>query len=211
MKSFVALPESWLETNLGELSTLIQYGLNAKSTNDSKGVFYLRVTDIGNDGSVNLSDAKYISLNTPDLADYLLEPGDIVIARSGNTAGISYVYMGSEKPWAFASYLIRFRINQDIADPEYVGYYLLSPQFWRYLDSTKRVAAQPNVNSKELARLPIPLPPLSEQRRIVSILREVDELRRLRRKADERTAQLNLSIFYELFGNPVANPKGWPK
>lgn len=196
------VPDEWVETDLGSISSFIQYGLNAKSNSDSKGVFYLRITDIDNSGGVNPTDARYIAATTPDLGSYLLEPGDLVLARSG-TVGISFVYQKSERPWAFASYLIRFRLKQEVIDPEYLSFYLRSSRYWRYINSIKRVAAQPNVNSKEFAALPVPLPPLSEQRRIVGILREADALRQLRQNVDEKIESLADSIFQKLFGGPA--------
>jgi type I restriction enzyme S subunit len=59
-------------------------------------------------------------------------------------------------------------------------------------------------------RTEIPVPPLAEQERIVKLLDEADELRKLRAQADDRTAVLIAALFDEMFGNPATNPKGWP-
>lgn len=61
-----------------------------------------------------------------------------------------------------------------------------------------------------LKSLRIPVPPLAEQEGIVRILDEAEELRRLRREADRRTADLIPALFHEMFGDPATNPKGWP-
>jgi type I restriction enzyme S subunit len=53
------------------------------------------------------------------------------------------------------------------------------------------------------------VPPLDEQRRIAAILDQADALRRARRRAIERLNDLGQAIFYEMFGDPVTNPKGW--
>jgi type I restriction enzyme S subunit len=60
-----------------------------------------------------------------------------------------------------------------------------------------------------LERSQIPLPPLSTQRRIVSILEKAEETKRLRAQADELTNRLLQSVFLEMFGDPMKNPKGW--
>lgn len=58
--------------------------------------------------------------------------------------------------------------------------------------------------------LPVPLPPLPEQRRIATILDEADALRRKRREAVALLEELQRSAFLEMFGDPVTNPRGWP-
>lgn len=197
MTIFEGLPSTWTLTTLGDIAVDIRYGLTATAQPDIEGVFYLRISDINDYGEVDQSGGKYIEF-TDELERYLLEPGDIVIARSGSV-GRSYVYQGSPDPWVFASYLIRFRIDQVAADPSYIGLYLRSPYYWHYVNATARTAAQPNINSRELARLPIPLPTLAEQRRIIEILRVANEIRQLRRQAAHIASRLEQSIYHEMF------------
>ncbi len=61
-----------------------------------------------------------------------------------------------------------------------------------------------------VAAIEIPLPPLEEQRRIAAILDKADAIRRKRHKAIELTEQFLKSVFLDMFGDPVTNPKGWP-
>jgi len=65
------------------------------------------------------------------------------------------------------------------------------------------------INKTDIEDLELPLPPLSEQERIVKILDAADELRKLRQQADRRTADLIPAIFHDMFGDPATNPKGW--
>jgi len=69
---------------------------------------------------------------------------------------------------------------------------------------------QKRVPKTFIEELEIPLPPLPEQRRIAAILDKADELRAKRREAIAKLDQLLQSVFLELFGDPVTNPKGWP-
>jgi len=59
------------------------------------------------------------------------------------------------------------------------------------------------------AEILIPLPPLSQQRRIASILDKADELRQKRQQAIEKLDQLLQATFIDMFGDPVSNPNGW--
>ncbi|MFW6195085.1 MAG: restriction endonuclease subunit S, partial [Chloroflexota bacterium] len=63
---------------------------------------------------------------------------------------------------------------------------------------------------KYLKRSHIVLPPLEEQRRIAAILDQAEALRAKRRAAIDRLDSLTQSIFLDMFGDPVTNPKGWP-
>ena len=51
----------WSQTTMGAISTLIQYGLTANAQEDLDGVLYLRISDIDDDGNVNLANAKYVA------------------------------------------------------------------------------------------------------------------------------------------------------
>lgn len=61
-----------------------------------------------------------------------------------------------------------------------------------------------------VAGISIPLPPLPEQRRIAAILDQADTLRTQRRAALAQLDSLTQSLFLDMFGDPVTNPKGWP-
>lgn len=87
----------------------------------------------------------------------------------------------------------------------------------RYFDSVvttlerrARGVAQVNINSGILRSLPIPVPPLAEQRRIAAVLGKADALRTKRCAALVQLDTLTQAIFLDLFGDPITNPKGWP-
>ena len=62
---------------------------------------------------------------------------------------------------------------------------------------------------KDVSRLQIPLPPLTEQKRISGILDAADSLRTKRREALAQLDTLLQSTFLDMFGDPVTNPMGW--
>ncbi len=71
--------------------------------------------------------------------------------------------------------------------------------------------AQPNISQDIIRNLEIPLPPLPEQRRIAEVLDKADALREKRRLALQKLDTLLQSVFVEMFGDPVKNPKGLEK
>ena len=71
-------------------------------------------------------------------------------------------------------------------------------------------SSQPQLTQQGLARVEVPVPPLAVQERIVKLLDEADELRKLRAQADHRTAALLPALFHKMFGDPATNPERWP-
>ncbi|WP_434515949.1 restriction endonuclease subunit S [Dechloromonas sp. ARDL1] len=137
-----------------------------------------------------------------------LQSGDIVFARTGATTGKSFLIGECPTDTVFASYLIRVRPKESV-EPKFIAHFFQTSDYWGQITKGARGAAQPGVNATTLKALEIPLPPLHEQRRIAAILDQADALRAKRREALAQLDSLTQSIFVELFGDPVANPKGW--
>ena len=97
--------------------------------------------------------------------------------------------------------------DHDVADRDYLYWALGSIDYDRLVD---RAAKGKTLNKAKLNILQIPLPPLSEQRRIAGILDSADALRAKRRAALARLETLTQSIFLDMFGDPATNPKRWP-
>lgn len=70
---------------------------------------------------------------------------------------------------------------------------------------------QKNLSATYVRDIEIPNVLLSEQKRIAAILDQADDLRRARRRSVERLNDLSQAIFYEMFGDPIINPKQWPE
>jgi type I restriction enzyme S subunit len=178
------LPENWILSTLGEISTKPQYGWTTKANHESGNVKLLRTTDITS-GQINWATVPYCSKEPDDLDKYLLEPGDIVISRAGSV-GVSYLLTNTDNA-VFASYLIRFRPNEPV-DKKYVYYYLKSPDYWKAIGKSTLGIAVPNVNATKLAKVKIPIAPENEQKRIVAEIEKqfsrldeaVDNLKRVK-------------------------------
>ena len=93
--------------------------------------------------------------------------------------------------------------------PAFAAYYLRSPVVLAAVSNAMAGANLPRINESNLLGIPAPVPPLAEQGRIVKLLDEADELRKLRAQADHRIARLGPALFHAMFGEPVDNPKGY--
>lgn len=96
-------------------------------------------------------------------------------------------------------------------DRDYLAHYLAQPSMVDFAASRTSGANLPRLSPSVLAKFPIPLPPLAEQRRIAAILDQADSLRARRRQVLARLDVLTKSIFNEMFGAPLTNPKGLPR
>lgn len=160
------------------------YGTSEKTSDDSSGTPILRMGNI-QDGCLDFRDLKYLHLSKKERAKLLLKRGDILVNRtnSAELVGKCAVFEG-EGEYSFASYLIRLRLDMQQAEPGLVAAYINSPLGRAYmLSEKKQMTGQANVNSTTLKALPITLPSLPEQRRIVTELNafqaELDGLKRL--------------------------------
>jgi type I restriction enzyme S subunit len=94
--------------------------------------------------------------------------------------------------------------------PHFAFHMLSCAPFVERVSMLTRGANLPRIDSGTFDDLLIPLPPLSEQRRVVEILREAEAVSRLRADADRKTAELTTAIFQDMIGDPVANQRGFP-
>ncbi|WP_368900116.1 restriction endonuclease subunit S [Mixta calida] len=172
------------------------YGANASACEHVFGsVRYVRITDINDRG--RLLDSK-VSLSLPDYKDYLLHDGDIIIARSGNTVGKSYLYNVNDGHCAYAGYLIRFRTDINKLLPRYLSQFLMTEFYWNWIKNNIKVGAQPNINAQQYQSLEIPICPLSVQENIINILETIDSKIDLLEQQKSETQLLKKGLMQKL-------------
>lgn len=106
--------------------------------------------------------------------------------------------------------LVPIRCRPDIADPQYLAHFLRSPTFVSFASETVAGAKMPRMVMGAFWAYELPLPSLTEQRRIAAILDQADALRAKRREALAQLDRLTQAIFIDMFGDPIANPRCWP-
>ncbi len=163
------LPEGWVWSTVEQLSSRIEYGTSTKASSVPSGIPVLRMGNI-QDGELIFSDLKYLESDHPESQKTILSHGDLLFNRtnSAELVGKSAVYKDWHPKACFASYLIRVSFLLDIA-PDYVCTFINSRHGRAYIAQVRnQQVGQANVNGTKLAAMPIPLPPLAEQRRIVA-------------------------------------------
>lgn len=142
----------------------------------------------------------------------LVQEGDALIsaANSNNLVGKCCFVPRLDYPATLGGFIAAIRADPTYLKPRFLYYWLASPLTQKRLRGLSRQTTNiSNLPLTDVAKEPISLPTLAEQERIVNLLDEADELRKLRAQADRRAAALIPALFYEMFGDPATNPFGW--
>jgi len=140
----------------------------------------------------------------------LIRKNDIVMCTSSGSSELVGKCAKSTQDWngSFGAFCAGIRTDESKCNSSYLYHFLCSPHF-RNWTKTSSGANIKNIRVSELASFEIPLPPLEEQKRIAAILDKADAIRRKRQQAIDLTDQLLRSVFLDMFGDPVTNPKGF--
>ena len=210
MGRFDKLPKDWKLVDLGSVGSFINgdRGKNYPSQKDfcNTGIPFINAGHI-QDGTIQLDSMNYISEERFNLlGSGKIQQNDIIYCLRGSLGKTAIVQRIDEG--AIASSLVIIRPN-DCLTTNYLYYFLTSPLGQAEIRKYDNGSSQPNLSAKSVKAYTLPLPPLEEQRRIAAILDKADAVRRKRRDAIRLTEELLRSMFLEMFGDPVTNPKGW--
>lgn len=191
--------DTWHTTNLKQVSTNIDYGYTASAENINIGPKFLRITDIVSK-RVKWENVPFCSINSIHFEKYKLISGDIVVARTGATTGVNYLIKESDPKYCiFASYLIRFRPNQNKIYPPFLGYVLSSMAWKNYIEESIGGSAQPGINAKVLEKFSFSLPPLAEQKSIAAVLSSLDDKIDLLHRQNATLERMAETLFRQWF------------
>jgi restriction endonuclease S subunit len=166
------IPAHWSSPCLKRLlREPLTYGLNEAAELEERDLpRYLRITDFDDNG--NLREDTFRSLPHEIASEALLEPNDVLFARSGATVGKTFMFRNYDGEACFAGYLIRARTLLWKLDPLFLYLFTKSMAYesWKNLIFTQ--ATIQNISAAKYNYLAIPLPPLDEQRAIVAHVEE---------------------------------------
>lgn len=145
--------------------------------------------------------------------EQFLETGDILVSSANSWNLVGKCCRIPDLPWrtTFGGFVSAIRPEKSLVDPRYLYRWFSSPRTQMLVRSYGRQTTNiSNLDIERCLRMKLPLPPLDEQRRIAEILDKADALRAIRRAALAQLDSLTQSIFLDMFGDPVSNPKDWP-
>lgn len=199
------IPENWVWCRLGEITGNVEYGTSQKAEMTSEHIPVLRMNNIQS-GRLDYSNLKYISETIDDLPRLFLKDGDLLFNRTNSyeLVGKTAVYRGLNNSMTFASYLIRVQFDDKIVS-EFISNYINSP-ICRETQLEPEIIqqnGQANFNGTKLKNILIPLPPLSEQKRIVAEIEKqfakTKQLKELVLANQAATGQLLKALLHQAF------------
>ena len=183
---------------LGDLVDILSgFAFDAANFSDEGDIALIRIRDVIRGQSNTFYRGDYDD-------KYLIQKGDILIGMDGEF---------NRARWQSAPALLNQRVckiksNSPKLSDEYLFHFL--PAALKAIEDTTSFVTVKHLSAKQIRDISIPLPPVEEQRRIAAILDQAETLRTQRRTALALLDSLTQSLFLDMFGDPVANPKGWP-
>jgi type I restriction enzyme S subunit len=189
----------WPTKALGELLE-IQNGFAFKSelfNEAGRGIPVVRIRDLAR----GFSETFYEGDHDPafEIAD-----GDFLIGMDGEFR--CYRWRGGKA--LLNQRVCRLQTFSRELEPSYVLYGINS--HLQEIEDKTAFATVKHISAKQIASIKMSVPPLAEQERLVRLLDEANELRKLRAQADRRTTDIIPALFHEMFGDAEKNSKRWP-
>lgn len=198
------LPRHWVRTRIGAFCSIrtgmafSQNDVVDASTIDSIACF--RTSNIQQE--LDTSDVTYVPNYLVNDRDYFVRIGDILMstANSNTLVGKCCMIRSLDEESLYGGFISRVRIESELLDCDFAYQWLTSDAVQTHLRQRARQTTNiANLPPNDVLSTPIVVPPLSEQRRIVEVLNEARDIRRLRQQAEDLTAKLTAAIFYDLF------------
>jgi type I restriction enzyme S subunit len=196
---FPKLPLLWSNRRLDEVAEVIMGQSPPGDTYNNRGEglpFYQGKTDFGQN-----SPTPRVWCTSPKR---IAEKDDILISVRAPVGAINL----ADEQCCIGRGLSAIRSNSDIIDISFLQFYLRYME--NYLSTAGYGSTFQSINKDDLLSLNIPLPLIQEQERIVHILRQLEKLKNLRYETLNLAQELFQAVFFEMFGDPIVNPNGYP-
>ena len=166
--------KGWEVKKLGDVCTDIRYG-TSKPACENGCYKYLRMCNITDDGFLNLSNLKTIDIPDDEIEKCIVRHGDILFNRTNSIELVGKTCMfDNSEPMVIAGYIIRVRLNERLLPVVLARMFNLVSIKKKLRSMAKGAVNQANINSKELASIRIPLPPLSLQHLFAQRIEQIE-------------------------------------
>ena len=201
--------KGWEYKKLGEVccpKSKIQRA--TKCFGGSDEILYIDISSIDNSVQEVNSITSFTMSNAPSRAQQKVEYGDIIVSTvRPNLKNVAFIKQHDSNLVVSSGFCV-LRTTDDI-ERNYLFRYITSDIFTQHLMKLTTGANYPAVRDLDVRDSTIPLPPKSTQIEIVSELDKINELIRLKKEQLKDFDNLAQSLFFEMFGDPVENEKGW--
>lgn len=183
--------------------------IESKDQDSNGSVRLIQMADVGvgeykNKSSRFLTNDKFVELKCTEVL-----PGDLLVSRMPAPIGRSCIFPGDEKKCATVVDIAILRVNSDVCYHKYLNYLMNTKRVRIQIEKKATGTTRKRISGKNLKNISIPLPPLETQHRIVDLLDRAQALIDKRKEQIALMDTLTQSLFYDMFGDPVKNPKGW--
>jgi type I restriction enzyme S subunit len=165
------LPVGWLEGQVKNAATVtLGKMLQSKDSGGDVTAPYMRAANVQPDGVLALDDANEMWFDESELAHLSICAGDVVVVEGGQGGFGRAAHVYQDLPgWGFQNSINRLR-PLDNFDSRYIAYYLIALRASGFIHAYSNVVSMPHLTAEKLDRVPIPVPPLEEQRAIADFL-----------------------------------------
>ncbi|MDC7124865.1 MAG: restriction endonuclease subunit S [Spirochaetales bacterium] len=183
--------------------------VESKDQDPDGDVRLIQMADVGINFYKNKSDRYLTTAKFDELKCQLLYPGDILVSRMPDPIGRACIFPGDEKKCATVVDIAIIRVDDTIANNKFLCYRINAVDIRAKIEKQATGTTRKRISGKKLKAITIPLPPLNTQKKIVEILDTAQRLIDKRKEQIKEMDKLVQSLFYDMFGDPVTNPKGW--
>lgn len=201
------VPDPWRLTPMGAVLSSLKYGTSRRADYSRSGIPVLRIPNVSS-GKLDLADLKRAPLSVKEEQQLALVDGDLLMVRSNGSPallGVTVEVTEEARGMAYAGYLIRLRVDQGQIDPTFLALILASAPLRRQIEMPARsTSGVHNINTTEISRLGIPVPPPEEQheivRRVTQLMQVADALDRRIAASSQLVDQGANALLMQVFG-----------
>lgn len=201
----------WPTARLGNLCSVVTKGTTPRTLGKeyvSDGIPFLRAENLLGEEVVLGPGTLFIDKATHQLlARSVIKVDDVLISIAGTIGRCAIV--PRNMPIMNCNQAVAIVRIAGPLDRRFFLYWLKTQDAQWQMSGAKVTQTISNLSLSQIKKLVVPLPTISEQRRIVEILDQANALRKKRAEANAKSTRILPALFYKMFGDPATNPKGW--